>query len=551
MRESAAGVPRRRALWVVSLAILAAVHGAFAWRNERPLSHDEYVYLEGAAALVESYEQGGLAAAASSWRQILGVHPPLMSTLGALAMPFFDRGEAAGLAVSGLLLLLLALAFRRFARDLLGHPEPELAALLLVTLPLLTALTHAFYIELLMLLLGLEVVYLLATGALRSSLRSMGAGALLGLALLAKASSAPFLLPLVGLHGLHEWRTAAAPRPRLVVVGRGALLLVTTLAVVWPWYSLNAAATWRHMRQSAFCCPFPMGRYLLAVATDGSSLLVTVIALAGCRELHRRWRAMSTSQRRAWLDLALLAGSSFLAMATSQDRAVRFMNFALPVLAALAGLFAAGAKRRGATVLALAGFTLLLALHQTVRLPRLPEIRLGQLTVFSHRSALNLPHWAIDGLPADPRPHPHAEVLRWIAEATSGRGERQRVGITTLSHLVSQNYFRFHSRARAPQLEFLNLQWMPETELRRVDARFDFLVRFVDWEHLYPGALHSDLWDRVAGDSPSDLRFRLAHVVAGPQGTKVEIYRRSEGGGGRQAWPSPRARPRRWSAAAP
>jgi hypothetical protein len=528
-RKRVAGGLRRGALWAASLVVLAAVHGAFAWRNERPLSHDEYAYLEGAGALVESFEQGGVAGLGSAWRRILGVHPPLLSTLGALAMPLFGRGEAAALAVSAGLLLLLALAFRRYARDLLEHPEPELASLLLVTLPLLTALTHAFYIEGLMLLLGVEFAYLLASGALRAVVPAFAAGVVLGLALLAKASSAPFLLPLLAIDGFRETRAVSTLGARVAVLGRGLLVVATSLALLWPWYSLNAVATWEHMRRSAFCCPFPLGRYLVAVATDGSSLLASAAAAIGLVVLTRRWSLLSTRQRFAWLRLAVLAGLGLLAMATSQDRAVRFMNLAMPLVAALAALAVASARRRDRAVLAAAGLSLLLALHQTLRLPGVPEIRVGHLAILSHRSALNLPHWTIDGLPADPRPHPHADVLSWIVEATRSSGKARRVGITTLGHLVSQNYFRFHSRPVAPRLEFLNLQWTAEDEIRRAERSFDFLVRFVDWDRLYPGALHSDAWDRVAelaGPGDSCRQFRLARTVVGPEGTRVEIYRR-------------------------
>jgi len=203
----------------------------------------------------------------------------------------------------------------------------------------------------------------------------------------------------------------------------------------------------------------------------------------------------------------------------------------VPALAALAGFTVAGLPRRRYAALAVAGVTLLLALHQTLRIPGLPEIRFGHLTVLSHRSVLNLPHWTRDGLPADARPHPHAEILRRIADDSRASDGTRRVGITTLSHLVSQNYFRFHTRAHSPWLEFLNLQWTPETEIRGAASRFEYLVRFVEWDRLYPGDLHSEFWERVAdltGPADSSRPFRLAQVVAGPEGTSVEIYRRAD-----------------------
>lgn len=223
--------PPRRALWLVALVWVAALHAGLFWIEHEPgprrLLGDEHRYLRGARSF----------AAGESWSP----DPPLWSTgYARFLAPLIARSDAernggarwAVEAVQLALLLLSAALLRAIGRALSGEgPAADLAALGLLAYPPLAAYAHYLWPEIVHLTL-----LLLAAWVLVEQRRGTGwlllLGAALGLAVAVKSLLLP-LLPLVLWVLAREggWRRGL-PRAALVAL---AIVAVLTPGAVRSW----------------------------------------------------------------------------------------------------------------------------------------------------------------------------------------------------------------------------------------------------------------------------------------------------------------------------
>jgi hypothetical protein len=218
---------RSRSPLVVALPLILAVHLGLAWLAFKPeprrLWGDERTYLGAAERAV----------AGEPRRASEALWPPLYPAVLALVLAAGGGGAAIYLLQTALLVA-AALALRSLAADLLrSRWAGDLAAALLLLYPPLVAFCGYLWPEVLHLALALGALWLLrgaVTGRLRGAGWAAAAGALLGLALLAKSLLGPFVpLLLVPLARAGGWRRGL-PRAAAAALAAALVVVPTQLA---------------------------------------------------------------------------------------------------------------------------------------------------------------------------------------------------------------------------------------------------------------------------------------------------------------------------------
>lgn len=293
-RDSSAHLTTWGALWVFVVASLAT-RAAFAHAGF--LNVDEAAHLLGARTLLD----GGVL-----YVDFVDNKPPLVYVVYAAAQTIFGEGLMS-VRLMGALVLIPGTALAASAFH--GHGRRGLAsglAFVVASASLLAADVHAVHCEQVMLLpLAWSVVLMRARRFRRRPLRLLGAGALVGVAALAKQPALAFLAPIALVILLDS--TPLARR-----LGHGALLVVGA-ALPWAAFglwmgcsgSLNEAIFWIwRFNASHVDNPMPLRDQLGRVLLFGSGLLPSMLPLGLAWSLGRS----HVLRERLWL-LALLAAA--------------------------------------------------------------------------------------------------------------------------------------------------------------------------------------------------------------------------------------------------
>jgi 4-amino-4-deoxy-L-arabinose transferase-like glycosyltransferase len=540
-QDAAASLPTRdllafRALLVL-VAVLAAGHTVYLVCSSMVPSADEAYYLSGALQI----ERGMRASPAATWQAWVGalvIKPPMASMVAAVAMLIGGEGPLQAYLSLIAVFLLLCLSAWALLRRCLDPFGAACGVALLATMPMVTGLTHRFYVEGILLACAMGLLALLLNGAFERSGRALLAGVVLGCGLLCKLTFAPLLGPPCVYLLIARLRSPPAQairgRDSAGVVLRAAILVASGGAIAAPWFLRNSRPMLEHARAAANCaeCRYPEVGSLLANLSAGPSILLTALALGGLCSLVTLLRrgGVDPARRRAFLSILLL-GATTLAMTTaSSNKATRFFVTALPAFAALTGLAIdrlAHSRPRGALAGAAAvGASTLLAAHNSFALP-LPTLRIGDLRLVDRAFPLNIPGWFDDNHPLDRRRWGNERAERMIADDL----HRERRGgglalaaLTAHGLLVNHDYYNFVAELKRDPVSFT---WWPAVDLAGHPP--DYVVQVNGFRDFHPGVHYHDNYPGFAAQvAAGRLDYQLIGAVEEQPGARLEVYRRRQ-----------------------
>ncbi len=430
------------ALWfsLTVFFLLIVAHALFISLHTLPPTWDEAHYLLGAAQWRDALRSIDPAQLWGTYTSLLLYKPPLISVLAGSTMLFAGNSPSAGALSLLLLFILLGMASWRLFCNIFPSNVSACASVILLSMPMLTGLTHYLYPEGLALLLMLLYLNVLIRSGWRSYRSAALLGALLGLGMLAKTTF-PALMAAPSLYLLFvqiredcrnskRWRHLLLPAPRLLLCLTIALLLGAS------WYVNNFALANKHAQTAFWCeaCTHPTGRTLLALASAGPYFFTSALALVGVLPLvialYRRLLPMRAVH--TWVSLLLISAVTFCAILISPNKALRLATPILPLLSALSivGIFSIlktpSARRKSIACCML--LSLLLVLHNSFRILPLPIYRWHDLTLLSDRFPLNVPGWRDDNVPLSRTTYPFKEVATFVAKDS----RRRFAGVTPL-----------------------------------------------------------------------------------------------------------------------
>ncbi len=245
------------------LGVLTALHVVYLSLSTAPPSWDEAHYMSGAIGIERGLRSGTLRGAWDGYVTALGFKPPLIAVPAAFLMLVLGEGIFPSMVSLALIFMAIGIATWSLVRNILPPAQAALATALLCTAPMVTGLTHRFFVEGLLLLIA--VAYLDAL--LRHPWDRIGwaavAGALLGLGALTKLTFLALLFPstvyLLFARARIVLRDGPKGRALALLGARACLMLLVAFAIAWPWYSRNWRGTVEHSRTFfwAESCAYP------------------------------------------------------------------------------------------------------------------------------------------------------------------------------------------------------------------------------------------------------------------------------------------------------
>ena len=145
---------------------LTACHIYYAINSRIPPSTDEAHYMSGALSIADGFRLGTLHDAWQGYVHALGFKAPLVCVPAALFMLVGGGLELPCMLSLSATFAALAYASYKLFRNCVEPAVAATATLLLVTTPLVTGLTHRFYVELLLLLIAVSYLDALTKGTL-------------------------------------------------------------------------------------------------------------------------------------------------------------------------------------------------------------------------------------------------------------------------------------------------------------------------------------------------------------------------------------------------
>ena len=517
------------------ILLLCGMHFWFLTLSQFAPSWDEAHYMGGALGISRALKSGSPPAAWHAFVHALGFKAPLICVpAGVLMLLPLDPILAARLSLL-LIFVGIGILANRLFRHILCPLSAAIAALILCSTPLITGLTHRFYVEGLLLLLLLAYLDMLVRWRARTYRHASALGVMAGLGTLCKISFVPLagLATLYGaaveLYGCRQDRKAVRE-----ALGHYAALAGAAALVALPWYYVNWKAFLAHARMAAFeCggCDYPLGRSFLAAISAAPQLWTVILACIGLVPLVRALvRNKKTDERSmAWLFLLLLAAAGLAMFLGGQNKAVRFLVPFLPAVAALCVwtvenvLFRKLGSR--AALFACAGFALLGAAHNCFDILPMHSARYGDLRLIDSSFPLNIPGWFDDNHPLDTRDLHFREAERFVAADWVANGQRgvAVVGLTFDGLALSRDYL-----VLVADIEGLALSFLPAGQLNAVDSNGpDYILVCSGCMKLYASTWglerYPDLLELV---SKGAVPYKTAFSKRGPGGITVAILRK-------------------------
>ncbi len=523
----------RSAVWFsVLLAALIGMHASYVFLSRIPPSTDEAHYMSGALSIAEGFRSGSLSGAWEGYKNALGFKAPLVCVpAGALLWLFGGLERTCNFS---LVLTFAAVGiasyclFRRCARE-------EVAALgagLLLATPMVTGLTHRFYVELLLLLVCVCYLAVLSRNPWRQAGSSALLGLVAGLGVLCKLTF-PFLVLPSTLFTIYADRNAIGSSAKRAATFAGRLILAAAvcLAVAGPWYVHHFSEVWKHSKYAAAAesCFYP--NWIRMNLSSGPNLFVAAAALGGLLLVGRDLaaRRIDGPRRNAWISVLLLGAATAFACAGSVNKATRFSVTWLPAFAILAAAapdyfpVAAVRKHGGRALLAI---SVLLSAQISFAFLPLPALRAGDLILFASHYPLNVPGWFDDNHPLDRRDY-HLGAIDAIVAGDAARrfgaNHRARVRLTEFGLLPNFDYLALTSRSRGRATQYL---WWDKVVTTGPDAP-EYVVSFKGFREVYPGIHFFEFYPDFAADVASGrVDYEQISLIEGPSGTRILLYAR-------------------------
>lgn len=512
---------------LTALAVLAGCHLYYALQSGMVPSWDEAHYMLGAHDLADAVRSGSPRRVWNTWCDALETKPPLACLPAAAAVLVFGNGPKVCLVALVPVFFALGVAGYSLFRNCLAPTAAAVGAILLATSPLVTGLTHRYYVENLLLLVWIAYLDVLLRHPWNHRGWTLAAGGLLGAGLLCKTTFA--VTAVVPTAYLLAAALRAAPiglaRWRLVI--QAAAMTAVGLLVAFPWYRRNWHTMLEHARRSLSepDCDYPALGSLAANLTHGPHSFAACLAVVGLAVLLPRLFRGREPCLREWVALLLTGAAVLVSTVAASNKAVRFSVLWLPTIAALAAwaLVALLPLRRVAAGLAAASaLSAGLVLRNSFDLLPLGPLRVGDLRLLDSRFALNIPDWYDDNHPLDRRDFSMDRIVQTIdsdAAARFGPGAKYKVRLTVNHLLASPEAFLLAARGTAGGYEL----W-PGT-VPSGPAAPEYILRAKGVHELYPGRFFGDYYPEIEVDAESGrIPYRLLTRLAGPDGVEFAIF---------------------------
>lgn len=521
-------VPGILAIVVVTLTIC---HVYYALNSGMVPSTDEAHYMSGAVSISNGIRTGTLSGAWAGYLNALIYKPPLVCVPAAL---FMLLGQ--GLLLPAFLSLSatfagLGYASYRLFRKCVTPLAAACATVILLTTPLITGLTHRFYVELLLLLITACYLLVLTREPWRSWRYSALLGVFLGLGMLTKTT-----FPLVALPTAWSLAMTVVPLRREVLriagIGGRVLLVLSIAAIVAiPWYAHNLQHVIHHAQLAAgsMDCYFP--HWIAADLSSGPGLPIAGAALLGLLGLVPAWisRKIGYNPGNAWILTLLLGIATAIAVTASINKATRFQVTWLPafaLLAVAAPIFLLPGRFQSGVMIVLAALGIMQSIQLTFGILPIQPVRWGEFRLFDSHYPLNIPDWFDDNHPLDRRSYPLAQVGPIVAADAAERinaGAAIKARTTELGLLINHDYLALLSTARKERVDY---SWWPGSVKSGPDAP-DYIVHTRGFGQFYPGVQFFQYFPTIDMDLASGrLNYDVLKTLPGPSGSEVVILRK-------------------------
>ena len=523
--------------FVVTLLVLAALHGTYLVLSKAIPSSDEAHYMTGVASIGGALRTLSPRAVSAAYVNALGFKPPLICIPAAFLNVFVRDVVLASKLSQIVIFLALGLASFSLFRNLFRPVLAAFASLLLVTAPVVTGLTHRFYVEGLTLLVVMVFLDLLLRVGFTRWWGAILLGFVLGLGLLTKALVAPLLAgPLLYAMGVEcakarkvgLIRAACALGPKLVLLG----LTATAVAATWYGFGRNLARVVRiaSLQQGGGAIhaevSFPVVSAFLSLMSCGPFVFVSVLAAIGALAGLQRLSIAGSGvpRRHAWSVILLSSGSAILLSLMGASQAVRYIAAMLPMVSVLAvygvAALCPSAKTLLAALAGAAALSVVLMLHNSFEILPIGPVRAGNLRFLDCRFPLNAPDWFDDNHPLERRDFGDRRVFDYIAAQT---GRPVRAGLLVHGLVINHDYLGLLAQVAGLPIRFLPWYW---TATEGPNAP-EFLISCIGCGSVYPGRHY---YDRYAGlrDEFASGRggYHLAFEADGDAGCRLLVYRK-------------------------
>jgi hypothetical protein len=225
----------------------------------------------------------------------------------------------------------------------------------------------------------------------------------------------------------------------------------------------------------------------------------------------------------------LLGLATAVAVASTVNKATRFMVTALPAFALLSVMlfdyFRGPWLRRYGPVL-LAGWSVVLSLHNSFAILPLPPIRIAAMTLLDSRFPLNSPDY-FDNHPLDRRDFHIDRIDDAIAADAAKRfAPGQLIRVRLASDGMVSNFYYFQVVDQLNQRAFDYAEWYG-TETSGPEAP-EYIVAYEGFGRIYP---MEDHYPTLRGDVTSGrIAYSEAVTIDAPEDTRIRIYARKMAG---------------------
>ncbi len=494
---------------------------------------DEPHYMRGAWTIAKGASDG-LGGLWRGYTEALGFKAPLVCVLPALFSLMVGHVIECSMFSLWLTYAGLLLAAYSFFRNAFSKSMALYATVLLGAMPLITSLTHRFYVETQFLMLTLIFFDILIRHEWDSYGWSILAGVVLGMGVLCKITAAIiWFLPALVLWGIQAHKFYSQRVPLRVWLSFGAhtlAMLLCAFAVAWTWYGYNWQYLVAHLSTS-LTAVYPSVIFFLVNISSGPHLFLTIVALFGIVPLYRMFASgqLYGRARLAWLTLIVLFAATFLITTMSPAKCTRYAITILPVFAALGAIVPVqyfSKSLRAAYVIL--GVCVLLFLNDSFGL--LPTVRIGDLRIVDCKYPLSQPDFAPDALPLDRRDFKIDELEQFMADdARKNYGsQRADVVVTVNSRFPHHDYLNLLSAVKNHTVDFHPAFeggfLISETQLAPNPNRYLLHATGLEAVDSKPGLI---LYRPTLDEEIADKKWPYDRIAAFdvPEGVRYYVYR--------------------------
>ena len=514
--------------------MLCIPHAVYLSLSGLTPNSDESHYLSGAFSIAGGLKTGTLSGAWNGYRSALGYKAPLICIPAGILMAFTDSLRWPVAVQVLLTFIAIGLAGYSLFRNCFSPFHAAMAATIVLCSPLVTGLTHHYYVELPCLLLTIVLLDILVRMGWRNVTGATLIGLVLGLGVLCKVSFPGFVvLPILFSLGWHAYKHRQQ-RPLWL---EGSILLIrsmiagaVTALVAWPWYSLHWKDVLEHAQLSAraISCYYP--GWIAADLSVGPTIPVLVLAIAGLpivvlRLIHRQENSQSLA---AWTLIFLVAANTALVLTTSVNKCTRFSTPWLPLFPALAIAFWRALQSSRAVWLGpvlTAGLAVLLSLNNSFAILPFKAIRIGDLRILDSKYPLNVPGWWDDDAPLDRNHYPFAEVEQHLAEDAAMRFKPEHLAearTVEAGLLMNFDYFALLASLHKHQVRYLPWWVTPFTQGLKAP---DYIVDLKGFDVFYPGIQNFRYYEHLEEDvAKGKIPYVELFRIPGPGNSRVTVF---------------------------